>query len=91
VVWARSARKHGISQVRTRHVLAHAGLIYIQRAVPPGRPLDQLVYLGDDAQGLAMEVMAVELSNGDLLVIHSMLLRPKYATQYQEARRWRRT
>ncbi len=88
--WAGSAAKHGITRGRTRYVLTRAGLVYIQRATPPDRPLDQLVYLGDDRGGVALEVMAVELANGDLLVIHSMPLRSKYQAQYQEALRWQR-
>lgn len=88
--WASSSAKHGITQARTRYVLTRAGLVYIQRATPPDRPLDQLVFLGDDRGGMALEVMAVELANGDLLVIHAMPLRPKYRAQYQEALRWQR-
>lgn len=88
--WARSAAKHGITQTRTRYVLTRAGLVYIQPATPPDRPLDQLVYLGNDRGGVALEVMAVELANGDLLVIHAMPLRPKYQAQYREALRWQR-
>ena len=88
--WAKSASKHGITQHRTRYVLTRAGLVYIQRATPPERSLDQFVYLGDDRGGVALEVMAVELANGELLVIHSMPLRSKYRDQYLEALRWQR-
>jgi hypothetical protein len=45
----------------------------------------RIVFLGDDAQGRALEVMAIELSAGDLLVIHAMPLRDKYRAQYEEA------
>jgi hypothetical protein len=50
---------------------------------------DRLLYLGDDQHGTPLEVMAVELESGELLVIHSMPLRPKYLAQYQEAVAWR--
>jgi hypothetical protein len=33
--------------------------------------------------------MAVELSGGDVLVIHAMPLREKYRAQYEEAQKWR--
>ena len=49
----------------------------------------RLLFLGDDDHGRPLEVMAVELESGELLVIHSMALRPKYSAQYQEAVAWR--
>jgi hypothetical protein len=50
----------------------------------------RLVCLGDDANGRALEVVAVEGDKGDLIVIHAMALRDKYRVQYQEAKQWRR-
>jgi hypothetical protein len=50
---------------------------------------DRLLYLGDDQDGVALEVMAVELQDGGLSVIHAMPLRKKYETGYEEAKRWR--
>jgi hypothetical protein len=47
------------------------------------------LYLGDDAEGTPLEVMAVELEDGDLLVIHAMALRNRYRAQYEEAKQWR--
>ena len=49
----------------------------------------RVVYLGDDQHGVALEVMAVELSPNELLVIHSMPLWAKYLAQYKEATAWR--
>jgi hypothetical protein len=48
-----------------------------------------LVFLGDDPNGEALEVMAVELCGQELLVIHAMPLRERYRDQYEEARKWR--
>jgi hypothetical protein len=48
------------------------------------------VFLGDDPQGGALEVMAIELEGGSLLVIHAMPLRDPYREQYEEAKKWRR-
>jgi len=91
VRFARSATKHGISKDRIRHVIAHCGLIFEESA--PTRDAealdDRLVCLGDDADGTALEVMAVEGSKGELVVIHAMELRAKYRDQYEEAKRWR--
>jgi len=50
----------------------------------------RLLYLGDDVDGVPLEVMAVELDNRDLFVIHVMPLRDRYSEQYEEAKRWRR-
>ena len=56
---------------------------------PAGQPDERLLFLGDDADGVALEVMAVELEDGDLYVIHAMDLRDRYRSQYEEAKRWR--
>jgi hypothetical protein len=48
-----------------------------------------LVFLGDGPDGEALEVMAVELSDQELLVIHAIPLRERYRNQYEEARKWR--
>jgi hypothetical protein len=69
-------------------VIAHCGLRFRVPA-PLGQADDRLVYLGDDAQGVPLEVMAVEVAPGELLVIHAMPLRAKYVTEYREALRWR--
>jgi hypothetical protein len=50
----------------------------------------RLVFLGDDEEGIALEVMAVELEDGALLVIHAMPLRDRYRKQYEETKKWRR-
>lgn len=50
----------------------------------------RFVFLGDDAMGIALEVMAVGVEDESLLVIHAMLLRDRYQQQYEEAKKWRR-
>ncbi|HEY3829391.1 MAG TPA: hypothetical protein VGL57_09355 [Solirubrobacteraceae bacterium] len=91
VRFARSATKHRVSKERIRHVIAHCGLTF--KESPPAREAgvfdDRIVCLGDDADGMALEVMAVEGSKDELVVIHAMELREKYRDQYQEAKRWR--
>lgn len=86
--WARSATKHRISRRRSRYVIEHAGLRF--RTPPPGGVGDdRLLYLGDDDEGVALEVMAIELEDGSLYVIHTMKLRKKYRARYEEAKKWR--
>lgn len=90
--WARSASKHRIARERVRYVIEHAGLRFEQpppAEAPAGADL-RLVYLGDDAGGVALEVMAVELDDGSLPVMYAVRLRGRYREQYEEAKRWQR-
>ena len=90
--WARAATRHRISRERSRYVIEHCGLRFDQEP-PAGSPEDvspRLVFLGDDVDGVALEVMAVELEDDSLLVIHAMPLRDRYRPQYEETKRWRR-
>jgi hypothetical protein len=91
VRFARSATKHRISKERIRYVIAHCGLA-LEEPAPSSNieALDErLLCLGDDAEGKALEVMVVEGSKGELIVIHAMELRAKYRDQYEEAKQWR--
>ena len=90
--WARAATKHRISRERSRYVIDHCGLRFEQEPPADARASasPRLVFLGDDADGVALEVMAVELEDESLLVIHAMPLRGRYRDQYEEAKRWRR-
>ena len=91
VRFARSARKHRVSRASTLYVIEHCGLRFREPSRASSRWLDdRLVYLGDDESGAALEIMTIELENGDLLVIHAMPLRKRYQKQYEEARQWRR-
>jgi hypothetical protein len=87
VRFARSATRHRISKDRIRHVIANYRIRFQE---PPQEGLGQrsirIVYLGTDANGQELEVMAVELESGDLYVIHAMPLRKKYRTRYEEGR-----
>ena len=69
-------------------MIEHCGLVF---RVPflSGHQDERLVFLGDDEDGVSLEVMAVELDDGDLYVIHAMTLRKRYQEQYEEAKRWR--
>ena len=59
----------------------------VEATVPGEEGLDdRLVYLGDDWTGRALEVMAVPIEAG-ILVIHVMDLRPKWRPLYEEGKR----
>jgi hypothetical protein len=82
---------HRISKECIRYVITHCGLVFEEPASSSSaEALDErLLCLGDDAEGKALEVMAVEGSKGELVVIHAMELRAKYRDQYEEAKQWR--
>jgi hypothetical protein len=90
--WARAATKHRISRERSRYVIEHCGLRFEQD--PPAGASEssnsRLVFLGDDEEEVALEVMGVELEDDALLVIHAMPLRDHYRKQYEEAKKWRK-
>jgi len=90
--WTRSATRHRISRDRSRYVIEHCGLVGEEPpplSAPANAP-DRLVYLGDDQEGVALEVLGVQLADGVLLVIHAMPRRDKYMQQYEEAKKWRK-
>jgi len=87
--WATSATKHGVSKPRIRFVIEHCGLPYALPAEPPDRPSGRLLFLGDDQDGTALEVMAIELMDDSLYVIHAMEMQPRYNKPYKEAKPWR--
>jgi hypothetical protein len=86
--WARAATKHRISRERSRYVIEHCGLRFEEEpsAEAPAGASTRLVFLGEDAKGAALEVMAVELEDESLLVIHAMPLRDRYRKQYEEVK-----
>ena len=85
--WARSATKHRVGRARSRHVIEHATLRF--RVPPPaGQGDDRVVYLGRDAGGIPLEVVAIEVEDGGLFVIHAMPMRRRYVKDLREVERW---
>jgi len=92
ITFARSATKHRISQQRSLHVIKRCGFQLVKHhRQPMDRPVDQrVVFLGDDLEGVALEVMAAERNQEEFLVIHAMDLRDRIRGLYEEARSWRK-
>jgi hypothetical protein len=84
--FARSASKHHISHERAAYVIKHCGQPY-DGLEEDG---DAILFFGDDWNGVPLEIGAIELEDGDVLVIHAMKLRGKYHDRYKEALPWRR-
>jgi hypothetical protein len=89
VRFARSASRHGIAEDRARHVIAHC-LDPIYPSLARSGENDRVLFLGPDQHGVPLEVLAVELAGGELLVIHVMRLRRKYERDYEVVMAWRR-
>lgn len=87
--WTAGARKHRVSRASVRHVVEHAGLVFVRPPQPPDRPDEALLFVGDDGDGVALEVVGVILADGRLRVIHAMDLRAGYRDMYEEAATWR--
>lgn len=78
--FSRSASRHGISRARATDVVATCPLpLY---SLEP-EDEDRVMFLGVDSNGVALEVMAIELEDA-MLVIHAMKLRPKYRAAFRE-------
>lgn len=92
ITFARSATKHRISRERSLYVLEHCGFQMVKHHRHPMNPaLDQrVVFLGDDLEGVALEVMAAERSEDEFLVIHAMNLRDRMRGFYEEGRQWQK-
>jgi hypothetical protein len=89
-MWARSATKHRISRERSRHVIDHASIYFEQEGPVEADRDPRILFIGDDMEGIPLEVMAVNLDDGTLYVIHSMPLRNRHLDQYKEVREWRK-
>ncbi|MEO8969881.1 MAG: hypothetical protein ABI355_19650 [Solirubrobacteraceae bacterium] len=85
---ARSATRHRISRQRSRYVIETTSVIFAQ-AAPDGSALAdrRLVFLGPDAHGELLEVMAIETDDDGLLVIHAQLIRARYLKLLREGLR----
>ena len=83
VYFARSARKHKISRVRARYVLAHYVWVFDLED-------DMTLHVGPDEQGIVLEVGTVPGRNGGTCVIHAMKLRPGFRTEYRNRLPWAR-
>jgi hypothetical protein len=89
--WARSATKHRITRERSLHVVRHAGICWRETEHEDEWYADpRFVFLGPDANGIALEVIAVATKEGSLMITHAMLLRERWQGWYAEATPWQK-
>jgi hypothetical protein len=90
--WARSATRHRVSRERSAYVIEHCGLRFRQKLGWGDllRQEDRILFVGDNREGIALEVIALEQDQEMFTVIHGMALRDRYLGHYEEAKAWRR-
>jgi hypothetical protein len=75
----------GSANERSGYVVDHCPVpIY----APAADERDAALFLGPDRDGVPLEVLAVELAESDLLVVHAMRLRRRYLDEYRMVMRW---
>jgi len=90
ITFARSATKHRISRQRSLHIIEHSGIQWIERAWDRGMSSleKRVVFIGDDLEGVALEVIAAEEEEEEFVVIHAMNMRKRFRGLYGEVRKW---
>jgi hypothetical protein len=51
-------------------------------------PDRRVLFLGDDLEGVALEVLAAEIEEEKFLVIHAMNVKSRFRAMYEEAKSW---
>jgi hypothetical protein len=77
--------RHGISHDRSADVIETCAVALVWS----DGPVDGLLFLGLDRHGVPLEVGAIELREGSLLVVHAMPIRRRYLDELREVMRWR--
>lgn len=83
--WTAASRKHGVHRDQVRAMLRGAVSVLVRPADPPRRPDEALLFLSADADGSLIEVVAVELDDGCLRIIHAMPMRAAYRRLHESA------
>ncbi|MGJ3507766.1 hypothetical protein [Enemella sp. A6] len=66
--FTQAARKHRVGRASARHAMANT----IPEPITTSRGDQGWLYIGADERGRELEIIAVELADGDLLVVHVM-------------------
>jgi hypothetical protein len=90
ITFARSATKHRISRQRSLCVIEHCGLQLVDRYRKPSHSgvEQRVVFIGDDLEGVALEVIVIEEDEEEFVVIHAMDMRKRFRGLYEEVRQW---
>lgn len=90
ITFARSATKHRISRERSLYVVERCGLQLVDRAWrrKTAGVEKRVVFIGDDLEGVALEVIAAEEVEEEFVVLHAMNMRNRFRGLYEEVRKW---
>jgi hypothetical protein len=90
ITFARSATKHRISRQRSLYVVEHCGLQIVKNPRSLVHPsVDQrVVFIGNDLEEIALEVVAVEEDEERFVVIHAMNMRKGFRGIHKEVQKW---
>lgn len=88
VRFAPSSARHGITEERALSVLTNHVVAWYAEDMRDGA--DRIMFLGMDSHGVALEVLAIESSPGDLLVIHAMKMRTSYEAELKMVFGWQK-
>jgi hypothetical protein len=90
ITFARSATRHRISRERSLYVIEHCGLQLVDRFRKPSHAEveQRIVFIGDDLEGVLLEVIAIEEDDEEFVVIHAMDMRNRFSGLYEEVRQW---
>ncbi len=72
-----SARRHGVPEDDIRHAVDH--LAFMDNDADAEAEIDAVLALGPDRAGLPLELALVVGDDGDVVVVHAMRMRAKYA------------
>jgi hypothetical protein len=81
-----SARRHKISEERIAYVIVTCPMPQALVDPEPGEE-DVLLFLAPDRNGVPLEVLAIEVPDGGLVVFHAMKVARKNAAEYDEVMR----
>jgi hypothetical protein len=90
IKFARSATKHRISRERSLYVIEKCGLQLVDRAWrrKTSGMEKRVVFIGEDLEGVALEVIAAEEVEEEFVVLHAMNMRNRFRGLYEEVRKW---
>lgn len=90
ITFARSATRHRVSRERSLYIIEDCGLQLVDQAWrrKSSGIEKRVVFIGDDLEGIALEVIAAEEVEEEFVVIHAMNMRNRFRGLYGEVRKW---
>jgi hypothetical protein len=88
IEFAHSTTRHKIDDRRSQFVVEHAiGTYPVPASIDHLWTPERLLFIGDDKHGVPLEVIGIELDDGDLMIIDAQKLRPNYKKLYEQVMR----